>query len=138
MISNEEGQPKPPVENFPAGYQMVTFTGDDQSVPAMQWIKFFEDYCIACQYTERQGMDEMSRHISDKVMKWYVVAIFKCNNFESLKKDFLETFKNEERNDYCEIRFNLAEGVETYIKKKARVARESGIFRRDLLREHDL
>lgn len=126
-IFSQESQPLVTSPSGPSAYRMLTFTGDNQSVPAQQWIKFFEDYCTAHQYTERQGMLEMSRHVSDKVMKWYVGAISKCSNFESLKKDFLETFKIEERNDYCEVRFDASEGIESYMKKKARVARESGI-----------
>lgn len=109
------------------GYRMVVFTGDNQSVPAHEWMYFFELFCVARGFTEQQAIAEMSRYLSDSVMKWYICAIKKRSTFETLKKDFLETFKCDERSVYCEVKFDQTEGIETFMKKKARVAREAGI-----------
>lgn len=111
----------------PSGLRMVTFTGDNRSVPAHEWMYFFERFSAARNFTEPEAIDEMSRYLSDAIMKWYICAIRKFDTFESLKRDFLETFKKEERDEYWEIKFEATEGVESFMKKKAKVAREGGI-----------
>lgn len=114
------------------GYRMVTFTGDNQSVPAREWMYYYEHVCTYRNYTQAQRMVAMSHYLSDKIMKWYIGAIFKFTNFECLKRDFLETFvKKEEKWDWegddtdNEIKLNSAE--ESFMQKKARLAREAGI-----------